>query len=875
LAPTGVPAFSQLAPTQDGRGVLIAILDSGIDPSAPGLTETSDGQPKLLDLRDLSGEGAIALQSVTVIGDTVAIGHHRLVGASIVRANPDEPVWAGLVAEVRYGYGPGADLDDDGVVGDTMLVVVTRGTSEWLVFADTDRDGSLADERPVRDFATAQEWFGWSSRGRLPPVGIAVTVHDSAGGPSLTLVFDTSGHGTHVAGIAAGHDLYGVPGFDGVAPGARLLGLKIANNANRVTTSGSMRRALAYAVAFARRVRLPLVINLSFGVGNLDPWRTRIDAVVDSILDANPDVILTVAATNDGPGLGTLGFPATARRVVSVGATAPQVFSGRSPHDPTPDPVAWYSSRGGPRAGPDLVAPGTAWSVVPRFLGGQEEKSGTSMAAPHVAGLAARLYSAMLQQDRAPDRSLVVQALVATAAPLPEATLVDQGAGLPDLPAAARWLVETSRLPRIDASIDALDGRAALVFGPGPIPSHAQLWLRRTDARTEMPIRIRSTAPWLQVEGSSLRMLPTSGLVLHLVLDTAALAAPGVRVGSVIVEDAANRRLGPLVRVPVTVRVPLLPGGTASGVVAVHAGGVGRQLFLADSGIGLRVAVRTLSDEGRVLAALHEPGGQPYREIPIRSAGQGDGSGVVEVAGSDVRSGAYEVVVVAPPSNGVAARVEVTRSPLRLMATLRDRALAVRAVNLSETDLDIDLRAYQQGIGRRDSTGWQSDGTLAMALVVPPWAAALVLDVSLPGEVWSQLTDFSVSLRGASGRLIQEAPLNHSFGRVRVRIPAVRAGETLTLLLTPAFADAEARARWQAEVVTRFEAAEGLPVDGGGAGRARLGPGAVRVHRVAPVEWPLTVPPGWAPLLTVRVHEGAEHRWTHQLILASGRGVSE
>src|SRR5262249_42492115 len=52
LRSTGVEQFRAAHPTYDGRGVLIAILDSGIDPGVAGLIITSTGGPKLLDLRD-------------------------------------------------------------------------------------------------------------------------------------------------------------------------------------------------------------------------------------------------------------------------------------------------------------------------------------------------------------------------------------------------------------------------------------------------------------------------------------------------------------------------------------------------------------------------------------------------------------------------------------------------------------------------------------------------------------------------------------------------------------------------------------------------------------------------------------------------------
>src|SRR3989442_1591290 len=81
--------------------------------------------------------------------------------------------------------------------------------------------------------------------------------------------FDNNAHGTHVAGIAAGHTLFNVAGFDGVAPGAQLLGLKIANDARGgISMTGSIQHAMEYAARYAEQRHLPLVLNLSWGIGN-------------------------------------------------------------------------------------------------------------------------------------------------------------------------------------------------------------------------------------------------------------------------------------------------------------------------------------------------------------------------------------------------------------------------------------------------------------------------------------------------------------------------------------------------------------------------------------------------------------------------------
>src|SRR2546422_7297013 len=94
LTSTGVDQFRARHPTYDGRGVLIAILDTGVDPGVDGLITTSTGAPKIVELRDFSGEGRVALAPVTPAADgTVAVGGHTLAGAHPIRRPTTAPTW--------------------------------------------------------------------------------------------------------------------------------------------------------------------------------------------------------------------------------------------------------------------------------------------------------------------------------------------------------------------------------------------------------------------------------------------------------------------------------------------------------------------------------------------------------------------------------------------------------------------------------------------------------------------------------------------------------------------------------------------------------------------------------------------------------------
>jgi hypothetical protein len=232
---------------------------------------------------------------------------------------------------------------------------------------------------------------------------------------------DDHRHGTHVAGIiAAQSDV-----VTGVAPGVSILAFKVLDEEGRGLTSN--------IIAALERTIDPNgdgdlsdradVANLSLGMrGRPDDPLAR---AVENAIAAG--VVVSVAAGNDG-NFHSIGSPAAAPAAITVGASWID--------DENVLTVADFSSRGpSPQNAsikPDLVAPGVR-ILSTGLHGGYVELSGTSMAAPYVAGLAALLLEE--HPDWTPAR--VKAALVTTSLPIDGHEVMTQGTGLPNAVRAA------------------------------------------------------------------------------------------------------------------------------------------------------------------------------------------------------------------------------------------------------------------------------------------------------------------------------------------------------------------------------------------------------------------------------------------------------
>ncbi len=199
------------------------------------------------------------------------------------------------------------------------------------------------------------------------------------------LLYDDSGHGTHVAGILAGDGRMSKGVLAGMAPKAELCIVKVLD-AKGEGKIDDILRGLCWTGENAGRLGIR-VVNISAGAkeGFDERKENQLLEAVDRLWDMG--LVVVVSAGNYGPKEGTIAVPGTSRKVITVGAFKEGKEPGCSGNGPTGECIVK----------PDLVAPGyqiiSCNNVSPKIKKPYTVKSGSSMATPVVSGAIAMLLS--------------------------------------------------------------------------------------------------------------------------------------------------------------------------------------------------------------------------------------------------------------------------------------------------------------------------------------------------------------------------------------------------------------------------------------------------------------------------------------------------
>jgi serine protease AprX len=251
---------------------------------------------------------------------------------------------------------------------------------------------------------------------------------------------DTFGHGTHMGSIIAANDT-SVPLDDpksnaGVAPGAKLISLKVATSEGATDVSQVI-AGIDWVVAHRNDPGLNIrVLNLSFGTHSVQS--EQVDPLSHAVESAWLNgIVVVVSVGNDGAAATSVTMPALNPYIIAVGAADTQATDAYGD-----DTVASFSSAGSHNRHTDLLAPGTSIiglrdpgsyidtnypsGLVPGDSTGRLFRgSGSSQAAAVTSGAIALLLQK--RPTLSPDQ--VKALLMATANPLPKVTGYAKGAG--------------------------------------------------------------------------------------------------------------------------------------------------------------------------------------------------------------------------------------------------------------------------------------------------------------------------------------------------------------------------------------------------------------------------------------------------------------
>ncbi|WP_189185260.1 S8 family serine peptidase [Streptomyces albiflavescens] len=410
-----------------------------------------------------------------------------------------------------------------------------KGRTFWRAMTHQDGIGKVwLDGRVKADMAESNAQIGTPKAWEAGLTGKGVTVAvldtgvdtshpDLADRVSQTKSFidgqevaDRNGHGTHVTSTVGGSGAASDGTEKGVAPGATLAVGKVLSDQG----SGSESQIIAGMEWAARDVHAK-VISMSLGSTEASDGTDPMAEAVDT-LSKETGALFVIAAGNTGAP-SSIGSPGAADSALTVGAVDSE------------DQAAYFTSAG-PRYGdnalkPDLSAPGVgilaARSQLVSGSGYYTSMSGTSMATPHVAGVAALL--AEKHPDWTGER--LKDALMSTSKQL-DASAYVLGSGRVSVPDA------------IDAAVTAT-GSADLGFYSWPYDANKPVtktvsYSNSSDSAVELSLAVRGAADGVATLADSTLTVPAHGTASTTVTGDGSKAPVGNTSGQIVASVAGT-----------------------------------------------------------------------------------------------------------------------------------------------------------------------------------------------------------------------------------------------------------------------------------------------------------------------------------------------
>ncbi|MFH9175372.1 S8 family serine peptidase [Streptomyces albogriseolus] len=455
---TGAVDFVKNNPRADGRGVTIGILDSGVDLGHPALQRTTTGERKIVDWVTATDPIVDSDQTWRPMVNAVSGPAFTYGGATWTA-----PEGSYQVSLFRESYTTGGDAKGDANRdGDTTDVWgVLYDAAAGTVRVDLNNNQDFSDDTPMKPYKDGFQigWFGTDDPktdvAERQPFVVEIRKDvpmDPYGGDWIGKKADfvnigviESEHGTHVAGITAAHGLFGGK-MNGAAPGAKLVSSRACT-----WSGGCTSVALTEGMIDLVTKRGVDIVNMSIGgLPALNDGNNARAELYNRLIDTY-GVQLVISAGNSGPGANTIGDPALADKVISVGASVSKETWAANYGSEVRTPYAMmpFSSRGPREDGgftPTLVAPGAAVNTIQTWLPGAPVAEagyslpagygmlqGTSMASPQAAGASALLLSAAKQKRVELTPATLRTALTSTAQHIKGVQAYEEGAGLIDV----------------------------------------------------------------------------------------------------------------------------------------------------------------------------------------------------------------------------------------------------------------------------------------------------------------------------------------------------------------------------------------------------------------------------------------------------------